>query len=72
MLVKRKSLITGKHHERELDVDPEVLARWEKGEGYVQTMFPHLSAEDREYLVSGCTPEEWDEHMKDDPSDEQD
>jgi hypothetical protein len=59
MIVKRTSMMTGKQHEREIDVDPEMLLRWEKGEGYVQTMFPHLSADDREYLISGATPEEW-------------
>ena len=25
---------------------------------------PHLSAEQREFLISGCMPQEWDEVMR--------
>ena len=59
MLIKMSSILTGKIHEREIDVTPEQLQAWHDG-GLIQDVLPHLSAEDREYLISGATPEEWD------------
>lgn len=38
-----------------LEVDEEPFRRWNAGE-YVQNAFPMLSADDREFLVSGCCP----------------
>ena len=60
--VQRTSVLSGKIHVREIDVDPEKLASWLAGseEGYIQDVFPNLSADDREFLLSGITPEEWD------------
>jgi len=40
-------------------VDKEKYARWEAGE-YVQIVFPELSLEQREFLITGITPAEWD------------
>lgn len=58
MLIKMNSMLTGKIHEREIDVTPEQLKKWKDGM-LIQDAMPHLSAEDREYLISGATPEEW-------------
>jgi hypothetical protein len=33
--------------------------RYNKGEIYVQDAFPHLSSDDREFIISGCTAEEF-------------
>ena len=30
------------------------------GRHFVQDVYPNLSADDREFLISGTTPEEWD------------
>lgn len=59
MLIKMSSMLTGKIHEREIDVTPEQLKKWREGM-LIQDAMPHLSADDREYLISGATPEEWD------------
>jgi hypothetical protein len=32
---------------------------WLKGRGLVQNIMPHVSAEDREFLMTGYTPEDW-------------
>lgn len=58
MLIKMSSMLTGKIHEREIDVTPEQLQRWRDG-ALIQDAMPHLSDDDREYLISGATPEEW-------------
>ena len=60
MLVTRKSLFSGKENTMDLDVTEEQLQRWRSGE-LVQDVFPHLAADEREFLVSGCLPDEWDE-----------
>lgn len=33
---------------------------WSEGAGHVQDCFPYLGPDDREFLVSGTTPAEWD------------
>lgn len=57
--VTRKSTLTGKRHTRVINLNPIVLAKYEAGTGLVQDCFPYLSAEDREFIMSGITPEEW-------------
>ena len=61
MLVTRRSVISGKEHTREIDVDPAKLDAWYRGQDdrCVQQVFPNLSASDREFLMSGATDEEW-------------
>lgn len=34
---------------------------WNRDGKYIQDAFPTLSADDREFLMTGITPEEWDE-----------
>jgi hypothetical protein len=38
--------------------------RWQKGE-LIQRVFPSLSDDDREFLLSGTTPKEWDAMLED-------
>lgn len=63
MLIRMSSMLTGKIHEREIDVTPEQLQKW-RGGMLIQDAMPHLSADDREYLISGATPEEWKKFFK--------
>lgn len=58
-----RSTFTGKMNQREYPKqDLQRILRWrhDKNRRAVQSEFPDYSAEDREFLVSGCTPEEWD------------
>lgn len=61
MQVTKQSPLTGVEHTREIDITPEQYANWEAQlyVGFLQEIFPHLSADDREFLLSGITPEEW-------------
>jgi hypothetical protein len=36
----------------------EQLAKWQNGE-LIQNVMPHLNADDREYVMTGITPAEW-------------
>jgi hypothetical protein len=60
MLVTKTSLLTNKQHSREIDITQEQLTHWEEGRGLIQVLMPHLSADDREFLMTGSTPEEWE------------
>lgn len=67
MLVTRKSNITGIEHTMDLPVTSEQVAQLESGSGYVQSIFPCLNADQREFLLTGITPEEWDEFVGEEP-----
>ena len=58
MQVTKQSSISGKTHTLEIDITPEQWKRWKGGE-LLQNVCPHLDADDREFLISGATKEEW-------------
>jgi hypothetical protein len=55
----RTSIFTRKRNTMTLPIDASTFIRWRRGEMLVQDAFPHLSADQREFLMSGATPEEW-------------
>ena len=62
----RISRLTGRHNSREIDVDPGRVKKWDllgTAAPLVQVAFPDLDDDDREFLLNGTTPEEWDELM---------
>lgn len=60
MRIVRKSAYSGKTHAREIEVTEAQLAEWQAG-ALIQRVMPHLSLDDREFLITGTTPEEWAE-----------
>ena len=49
----------------EIDVTPEQLRDFYQDKlGLIQDAFPHLNFEEREFILTGITPEEWDELFK--------
>ena len=58
MKIKRTSPVTGLTRTLEIDVTKEQLVRWEAG-ALIQDVMSHLSAAEREYLVTGITDDEW-------------
>lgn len=62
MLLKKMSALSGKMNERELPIEEADYLAWKYNRRLlVQDAFPHLSADDREFLLTGATPEEWKE-----------
>ena len=61
MLVTKKSLVSGNTSTMDIDVTDDQLARIERGVELIQNVVPHLTPDEREFLKSGITPEEWDE-----------
>ena len=62
MLITRTSLLSGKTHTLDLDVTPEQLSAYQAG-GFVQQVFRHLPPPEREFIMTGITPDEWQEHV---------
>lgn len=60
MYIKRKSVISGIERTRSIPVNPDDYIAWQSGLGNIQDLMPYLSDNDREFILSGITPEEWD------------
>ena len=61
MKVTRQSMASGKTRTKDLPITPVQYVKYIRGEGYVQDIMPDLPSEDREFLISGVTQEEWEE-----------
>lgn len=59
MLITRKSAFTGKTHTLDLPVTQEQMDNWLVNRPLIQRAFPNLSPEQREFILTGVTPEEW-------------
>jgi len=55
-----KSLITGNTSEMELPVTPTEIENWRTGKLPIQVALPALDADQREFVMTGITREEWD------------
>ena len=49
----------------DLDVTEEQMALYEAGRTYIQDCFPNLTADEREFIKTGLTAEEWDDLFTD-------
>jgi len=58
MLITRTSVFTGKTHTLDLPVSQAQVTGYVQGT-LAQDAFPQLSADEREFIISGVTPEEW-------------
>ena len=59
--LERKSPKTGKTNSMILNTTKEALDSYYAGEGLIQVIFPQLNENEREYIKSGYTAEDWDE-----------
>jgi hypothetical protein len=61
MLVKMTNPMTGVVGEMEMPVTPTELAEWRGGAGPIQNVLPQLNEDQREFLISGLTPKDWED-----------
>jgi len=59
--IPRRSMVSNKIHTRDIYLDTADLDRYVEGNVLIQDAFPYLSAEDREFIKTGITPEEWND-----------
>ena len=62
MMITKKSMFSGTAHTMFLPVTQKQLDRWQGGE-LIQNVFPFLSRAEREFIVTGVTPDEWDKEF---------
>lgn len=59
MKITMQSPLSGEYHTMELPVTQEQLEVWKSGGGLIQEVFPELTSDEREFLKTGLTPEDW-------------
>ena len=59
MIISRKSPVTGRVNHRVIDILPEQYLLWRGGKP-IQDVMPDASLDDREFIMSGCTPSDFD------------
>jgi hypothetical protein len=60
MKVTKRSMLTGKLHTMDINVTERQLKSYERGEGLLQDIFSHLTPDEREFIKSGITNEEFE------------
>jgi hypothetical protein len=64
MKITRTSSLTGITRTKEIDVTIAQILAWEEGE-LIQNAMPHLSADDREFIMTGVDEKEFDSIFSD-------
>ena len=68
MMITKKSTITKRVHTMDIPVDPNKYFSWDESEPrtrpLIQNYFPELTEDQREFILNGITPEEWEEFME--------
>lgn len=67
MILTRNSDLTGETHTREIPADGAKVLDWIQHRDerpLIQDAFPALSDDDREFILTGITPNEWDAVMQ--------
>jgi hypothetical protein len=61
VLVQKKSMISGRVNSMLLPTTQGKIEYWIESGKLIQDVMPDLSADHREFLMSGITPREWNE-----------
>ena len=70
MLVTRRDPFNGQVNTIEMNITREQMIRWNEGE-VAQRVFTQLTADEREFIISGIPPGKWEEYMGCDEEDEE-
>jgi hypothetical protein len=62
MKITKTSPFTNQVNVMDINVTQEQLTAWESGT-LIQVAMPHLSADEREFIMTGITPSEWEENF---------
>ena len=65
MQITKKSIFTGIERTLEINITQDQFDAWKNGM-LIQDAMPNISAEDREFVMTGTIKEEWDELKLDD------
>lgn len=70
MKITMRSMMSGKDNTLDIDCTPEQIELWRSGV-LIQVAMPNVPAEQREFLISGVTPHEWQHFFGDIMEDEE-
>ena len=59
MLITRTSILSGKTRTKQINVNQSQIDKWVAGM-LIQDAMPNISVDEREFIMTGSTPEEWD------------
>jgi len=62
MKIVRTSRVSAETNVMEIDVTREQIAQWEGGM-LIQDAMPNITSDEREFIMTGITPQEWDSMM---------
>jgi len=65
MIITNKSEVSGKIRSMELPVAAEQLMRYSSGRFTLQDCVPNLSPDQREFIKTGITADEWEDVFND-------
>ena len=60
MKITNTSPLTGKLNAMEIDCTLDQIKEYMEGLRSVQAIFPNLNADEREFIMTGYTPSDWD------------
>ena len=61
MIITRTSILDGIERTMELDITYNQMTEYNFGGKLLQDAFPNLPKEEREFIKTGITPEQWEE-----------
>lgn len=59
IIITKRSPVSGEDNTRTIYARMNDYYSWKNDGKLIQEVMPYLSTEDREFLISGCTPEDW-------------
>jgi len=62
MKITRTSRLSAETNVMDIDITQEQLALWEGGM-LIQDAMPNIGSDEREFIMTGITPQEWDNAM---------
>lgn len=65
MKITKRSPFSGKTHTRNIQISRFEYAEWQGG-ALIQDAMPNASADDREFIMTGYTPEDWEKMFGED------
>jgi hypothetical protein len=65
MKIEKRSPFSGDVNTMLLLIDPADYAKWAQG-ALIQNAMPYLTNSEREFLITGITPDEWAEAFSED------
>lgn len=66
MLIHKRSQLTGKLNSMYIAVTKQQMDAWVTGTKCIQDALPDLTADEREFLMTGATPQEWNDAFPED------